>query len=63
MSATARKFACPGKPLTWVASIVLCYQQDFYVQSLGHIADAMNAHAEKEPALKSTCTQLVISLC
>jgi hypothetical protein len=44
-------------------SIVLCYQQDFYVQSLGHIADAMNAHAEKEPALKSTCTQLVISLC
>ena len=44
-------------------SIVLCYQQDFYVQCLGHIADAMNAHSEKEPALKSTCTSIVTSLC
>mmetsp|Transcript_6131 Transcript_6131/g.8239 ORF Transcript_6131/g.8239 Transcript_6131/m.8239 type:complete len:172 (-) Transcript_6131:1117-1632(-) len=44
-------------------SIVLCYQPDFYVNSLQHIAETMNATPpEEEPALKSICTQIIISL-
>ena len=44
-------------------SIVLCYQPDFYVNCLTHIADTMNSSPpEEEPTLKSICTQIIISL-
>lgn len=44
-------------------SIVLCYQPDFYVNCLTHIADTMNATPpDEEPAIKSICSQLIISL-
>ena len=44
-------------------SIVLCYQPDFYVQCLGHIAETMNmGKIDEEPAIKSICTQIIINL-
>lgn len=42
-------------------SIVLCYQPDFYSKCIDSLADTMQKAAD-EPTLKSTCTQLVISL-
>ena len=30
---------------------------------LQHIADAMNTFADREPLLKTTCTQIIVSLC
>jgi hypothetical protein len=44
-------------------SIVLCYQPDFYVKCLEHIAETMNAsQPDEEPVIKSICTQIIISL-
>jgi len=38
-------------------SIVLCYQPDFYVKCLEHIAETMNAsQPDEEPIIKSICT-------
>ena len=37
-------------------SIVLCYQPDFYVGCLGHIAETMNmGKIDEEPTIKSIC--------
>lgn len=44
-------------------SIVLCYQPEFYVKCLEHISEAMNmSPPEEDQAIKSICTQIVISL-
>jgi len=44
-------------------SIVLCYQPDFYVQCLGHIAETLNMpKIDEEPAIKSISTQIIVSL-
>ena len=44
-------------------SIVLCYQPDFYVKCLEHIAETMNASLpDDEPVLKSICSQIIITL-
>ena len=44
-------------------SIVLCYQPEFYVKCLEHIAETMNAISQEEvPALKSICSQIIVSL-
>lgn len=44
-------------------SIVLCYQPDFYVKVLEHVAETMNASTpDEEQQLKSICTQIIVSL-
>ena len=42
-------------------SIVLCYQPDFYTKCLNLLAETMQKSTD-EPALRSSCNQLVISL-
>ena len=44
-------------------SIVLCYQPEFYVKCLEHVAITMIMIAqEDEPAIKSICTQIIVNL-
>ena len=44
-------------------SIVLCYQPEFYVKCLEHVANTMIMIAqEDEPAIKSICTQIIVNL-
>lgn len=44
-------------------SIVLCYQPEFFVKCLGHIAETMNmSPPDEEPAIKSICSAIIISL-
>ena len=42
---------------------MLCYQPEFYVSVLEHIAQTMiMIPPETEPALRSICTQIIVSL-
>ena len=44
-------------------SIVLCYQPEFFVKCLEHIAETMNnSPPDEEPTIKSICTQIIVSL-
>lgn len=56
----ARFYACLQMVLSQF-SIVLCYQPEFYQKCIELLAESMQRFSE-EPVLKSTCTQLVVSL-
>ena len=45
-------------------SIVLCYQPEFHVKCLEHLAETMNGlnPQDEEPAIKSICTQIIMTL-